>query len=281
MPKDPETIFDDDESSTDAATDTGAEARDETPAKTAETTPVRRRGERTRLRDWTPFLLIRAAHPRQAILTALGMTLAAALDGRPARELALVAATVLVGQAILGWHNDLVDEDVDQAHERTGKPLSDGRLDSGTVWFVLCCGVLLVVPLAVSNGVAAGLAYLASVVVGMLGNVVLRRGVFSFLPWAVAFALYPYFLSYGGWGGGSHGAPPHVVMIVLAVLLGIGVHVLLALWGLVADNEDGWTYLPLRLGLRMGASRLLLVTLVYLAVMVAGLLYAGSQVGLS
>jgi hypothetical protein len=133
----------------------------------------------------------------------------------------------------------------------------------------------------VSNGVAAGLSYLASVVAGMLGNVVLRTGLLSFVPWAVAFALYPSFLSYGGWGGGEHGSPPEVAMIVLAALLGIGVHVLLALWGLVADNEDGWTYLPLRLGLRMGATRLLILTLVYLAAVVAALLYAGSRVGLS
>ena len=35
---------------------------------------------------------------------------------------------------------------------------------------------------------------------------------------------------------------------MLAALLGIGVHLLTALWGLVPDNEDGWTYLPLKLG---------------------------------
>lgn len=239
--------------------------------------PVRRRG----LRDWTPFLLVRTAHPRQAVLTALGVAAAAALDGRPSRELALVFGTVLIGQCILGWHNDLVDEPVDLAHERTGKPIADGRLDAGTAWFALCVGVLLVVPLAVSNGVTAGLCYLASVVIGMVGNVVLRRGLLSFVPWAASFALYPFFLSYGGWGGSAEGDPPQTVIVVLAAALGIGVHVLLALWGLVADNEDGWTYLPLKLGLRMGATRLLVLDLVYSAAVVAGLLYAGHEVGLS
>ena len=236
---------------------------------------------RHRARDWTPFLLVRAAHPRQAVLTAVGITVAAALAGRPSRELALVFATVLVGQCILGWHNDLVDEPVDLAHERTGKPISDGRLDPGTAWFTLCCGVLLVVPLAVSNGVVAGLCYLASVVVGMIGNVVLRRGLLSFVPWAVSFALYPAFLSYGGWGGSAHGPAPEIVMVVLSALLGVGVHVLLALWGLVADNDDGWTYLPLKLGLRMGAGRLLTLSLIYALVVTAALLYAGHEVGLS
>ena len=233
-----------------------------------------------RVRDWTPFLLVRAAHPRQALLTALLLAGAAAVDGRPGRELALVLGTVLVGQVILGWHNDLVDEVADRAHERTGKPIADGRLEAGSVWFALCCAVLLVVPLAIANGVTAGLCYLASVAVGMIGNVVLRRGLLSFLTWAIAFALYPAFLSYGGWGGGDHGAAPQPVLVALAALLGIGVHLLLALWGLVADNADGWSYLPLKLGLRMGATRLLLVSGIYTAAVVAGLGYAASQVGL-
>jgi len=236
---------------------------------------------RRRLRDWTPFLLVRAAHPRQAVVTAVALTVAAALDNRPAREMVLVFATVLVGQAILGWHNDIVDQAVDASHERVRKPVADGRLETGTTWFALCCGVLLVVPLAVSNGTWAGIAYLASLIVGMLGNIVLRRGLLSFVPWAIAFALYPAFLSYGGWGGGSHGGPPQWVMVGLAAALGVGVHLLLALWGLVNDNEDGWTYLPLKLGLRLGATKLLLVTSAYCAVVVAALLYAGQQLGLA
>jgi hypothetical protein len=235
---------------------------------------------RRRFWDWGPFLLVRAAHPRQAVLTALVLAGAAAVDGRADREIGLVFATVLVGQVILGWHNDLVDAPADLAHERAGKPISDGRIDAGSVWFALCCAVLLVVPLAISNGVTAGVCYLASVAVGMIGNVVLRRGLLSFVPWAIAFALYPAFLSYGGWAGGTHGAAPQPAIVALAALLGIGVHFLLALWGLVSDNADGWTYLPLRLGLRMGASRLLLVAGLYTAVVAAALGYAASQVGL-
>ena len=80
---------------------------------------------RRRLRDWTPLLLARATHPRQALVTAVVLAGAAALDGRPAREIALVGGTVLVGQVILGWHNDLVDEQADLAHDRTGKPIAD------------------------------------------------------------------------------------------------------------------------------------------------------------
>ena len=59
-------------------------------------------------------------------------------------------------------------------------------------------------------------------------------------------------------------------MTVLAAALGVGVHFLRALWGLVPDNADGWTYLPLKLGLRIGASRLLWVSTVYTAGVAGG-----------
>lgn len=230
--------------------------------------------------NWAPFLLIRSAHPRQAVLTAIGLSVAGVLAGLTTREVTLIAATVLVGQAVLGWHNDLVDQVVDRRHEREGKPISDGRLEPGGVWFVLCCGVLLVIPLSVTSGTVAGLFYLGSLVIGMLTNVLLRKGLFSWVLWAAAFACYPGYLSYAGWAGESAGGPPHWAMVALAAALGVGVHFLTALWGLVADNQDSWTYLPLKAGLKLGAGKLLLVTLVYIAVVIGAMLYVGSVVGL-
>lgn len=230
--------------------------------------------------DATPVLLVRAAHPRQAVITAVLVTVAAALADRPTRDLGLVLLTVLVGQALLGWHNDVVDRRRDALHQRTGKPVADGRLEPGEVWFAIACGVLLVVPLSLSNGLVAGAVYLASLAIAALGNLVLRTSVLSPVPWAVAFALYPAFLSYGGWGNHDGGSAPQPAMVVLAALLGIGVHFLTALWGLVADHEDGWRYLPLRLGMKLGAARLLALTTTYLALVTAGILVAGTVVGL-
>ncbi|CAB4743246.1 unannotated protein [freshwater metagenome] len=230
--------------------------------------------------DATPVLLLRAAHPRQAVVTAVLVTVAAALADRPTRDLGLVLLTVLVGQTLLGWHNDVVDRRRDAQHQRTGKPVADGRLEPGEVWFAITCGVLLVVPLSLSNGLVAGGVYLASLVIAGLGNLVLRTSVLSPVPWAVSFALYPAFLSYGGWGNHDGGSAPQPAMVVLAALLGIGVHFLTALWGLVADHEDGWRYLPLRLGMKLGAARLLALTTTYLALVTAGILVAGTLVGL-
>jgi 4-hydroxybenzoate polyprenyltransferase len=246
----------------------------------ASSAPPSTSARRQRVARLAPVLLVRAAHPRQALLTALGMAVAAGAAGRAAREIALVVVTVLVGQAVLGWDNDLADEKADRTDGRTTKPLVAG-LDRGTLGFWLVCAVLLVVPLSLSSGIDAGLAYLASLVVGALGNRVLRRGRLSWVPWAISFALYPAYLSYGGWGGGTHGHPPTVAMTVAAALLGIGVHVLTSLRGLVDDNRAGRRHLPLRLALRLGAPRLLVLARLSCALVVAAIVVVGSTVGLS
>ena len=73
---------------------------------------------------------------------------------------------------------------------------------------------------------------------------------------------------------------PAPAMVVLAALLGAGVHVLCALPGLVADHEDGYRHLPLRIALRTGATRLLVLALVWTVLDVVALLVVGDAVGL-
>lgn len=262
-----------------------ATVTEDPPAKPAQPTqpavPTVGRERRRTLAHTTPVLLLRAAHPRLALLTAAGLAVAAAIAGRPGREVGLVFATVLVGQAVLGWHNDLVDRKRDAQHLPSGKPIADGYLDPGTAWFALGCGVLLLVPLAVTNGVTAGCLYLASVGIGLLGNLILRTGWLSWLTWAASYALLPAFLSYGGWGGQFTGDPPAVPMVVLAAALGVGVHFLCALPGLVADHENGVRHLPLIVALKIGATRLLVVSLAWTALSLVGLLLVGNAVGLA
>jgi 4-hydroxybenzoate polyprenyltransferase len=232
-------------------------------------------------------LLTRASHPKRAVLVAAALAGAAAVSGRDAREVGVVAATALVGQAVLGWHNDLVDVARDRAaldaEELATKPLAAGAVRAANAWFALACAVLLVVPLSLTSGVVAGGWYLGSVAVGLLGNVVLRRSWLSFLPWAVAFAAYPAFLSYGGWGGSPPAGeigPPRPVLVVLSALLGVCVHVLGALPDLVQDNRAGYRHLPLRIGLRTGATRLLVLASLATTAVVAGLVAAAFAGGL-
>ncbi|GAB4012576.1 UbiA family prenyltransferase [Nocardioides ultimimeridianus] len=225
--------------------------------------------------------LSQAAHLKQAVVTALVVGGVAMASGRSAREVGIVILTVLTGQVILGWHNDLTDRLRDHRRETPGKPLADGRLEPGTVWYAIVVAALVLVPLAVTTGITAGCLYLASVAVGMLGNVTLRKGILSWWSWAVSFGLLPYYLSYGGWGGKFVGTPPEPAIVVLAALLGVGIHFMRSVWGLVADHEEGWTYLPLKVALRVGATRLLALSTTYTVLVAIAMVIVGAQVGLS
>ncbi len=228
----------------------------------------------------TALLVVRAAHPRQAMVTAVVLAVAAAAAGRPLREVALVLATILVGQSIIGWADDLADRARDERHRRD-KPLVSGALDTGTVWFALTCAVLLVVPLSISHGLVAGLTHLALLAVAVLGDRLLHATVLSFVPWMGSFALYPAFLAQGGWNGDGVDTPPTMAMTALAAALGLGVHVLTALPGLVDDHEESERSLPLVLALRTGTPRLLVAASVFTGLVTAAILIAGRTSGLT
>lgn len=233
-----------------------------------------------RLSRFGPVLLLRAAHPRLALVSALALAGAAALSGRSTAAVGMVLLTALVGQAMLGWTNDLVDRRRDSSNERLDKPIAQGLLDPGDVAFAVSVGVLAVVPLAISHGVWSGLSYLAALAIGLLGTVLLRRGLLSWVTWAASYALYPAFLAYGGFAGDGQDTPPEIAVTVLAAALGVCVHVLVSLPGLVLDNENGLRHLPLRIALRVGAARLLWGTVAATALVLVGLLVVGAQVGL-
>ena len=148
--------------------------------------------------------------------------------------------TVLVGQTMLGWDNDLVDRGPRRAARPSPASRSpSGLLDPGTVWFSLTCALLLVVPLSLSAGTRAGGAYLVALVIGSSATDSCAAASCPSCPGCCSFGLYPAYIAYGGWNGVPSDTPPTVAMTVLAALLGLGVHVLRALPGLVPDNVDG------------------------------------------
>jgi 4-hydroxybenzoate polyprenyltransferase len=210
----------------------------------------------------------------------IGMAVAAALSGRPLLEVGLVAATVLCGQVTVAWLDDVVDRQRDREVGRLDRPVAQGWVDPGTVTFAIAVVVLALVPLSVANGTYAGVVYLASVVSLWAYELWFKRSLMSWLPFAVSFGLLPAFLSYGGLGGGLHGGPPTWQMMVLAALLGVGVHFLRALPDLVQDNETGVRHLPLRVALRTGAPRLLWISVGWTVLVGAAIVVAGLTVGL-
>lgn len=225
--------------------------------------------------------LVIAAHPVSAAAVTAVVTLAAALSGRPSLECLLVAATVLSGQVTVGWLDDVLDRRRDKQAGRLDRPVALGWVDPGTVTFAIAVVVLLLVPLSVANGTYAGVAHLAAVGSAWLYHLWLKRTALSWLPYAVSYGLLPAFLSYGGLGGGVHGSPPTIAMTVLAALLGIGVHFLTVLPDLVQDKETGVRHLPLRIALRTGAPKLLLVSAIWTVLASAGIVTAALTVGLA
>jgi 4-hydroxybenzoate polyprenyltransferase len=224
--------------------------------------------------------LVLASHPLPTAAMTLALTLAAALSGRSLVECVLVAVTIFTGQLTVGWLNDLLDRDRDRQVGRTDKPVALDWVEPGTLAFATACAVLLVVPLSIANGTVAGIAHLLALVSAWLYNVWFKRTALSWLPYAVSFGLLPAFLSYGGLGGGYHGGPPTWAMTILAAMLGVGIHFLNALPDLVEDKETGVRHLPLRIALRIGAPKLLLISSVYTGVVALAMLVTALTIGL-
>lgn len=235
--------------------------------------PVRRGGQR--VRD-----VLRCAHPKQAFFFAAVVGTLAALDGRAPREFLSAGAAVLFVQLSLGIDNDLADQQHDYRAQTKDKPVADGRLDSASAGYWMMVFILLAVPLSVQNGGVAGLALLITLPLGWLHNHWLHRTGLSFLAWMLSFALVPAFLAYGGWAGGMHGDAPTWGVTAAAAVVGLSWHLATSLGDLVDDNKSGARTLPLRLALKIGAPRLLWLTILLMAASTASLVVAVLTAGL-
>src|SRR6476469_5117301 len=79
--------------------------------------------------------LLGCTHPRQTLLMAVAIAVAALVSGRPLRESLVAGAAVLVVQAVLGIVNDARDGERDAASGATGNPVADGRIPAGNASF--------------------------------------------------------------------------------------------------------------------------------------------------
>lgn len=187
--------------------------------------------------------LVRACHP---LPTAAVTTLAAALAisfGQSAGGTALVAAAVLSGQLSIGWSNDALDATRDRRVARTDKPIVTGAVSARAVGIAAGCAVVVCVPLSLAYGWLAGIAHLVGVGCGWAYNAGLKRTVWSWVPYALAFALLPVFVILGL---PEAPGPPWWVPATGA-LLGVGAHVA----NVVPDLDD-----DLATGVRGGPQRL-------------------------
>lgn len=224
--------------------------------------------------------MLRAAHPRQAVVLAVAIGVLAFYSDRGLVQSLVAAAAVLVVQFAAGLLNDLYDAALDRRGEVPGKPVATGELPRGNVTYVIAVLVLIAIPVAFQNGTLAGIALLATLPVAFVHNRILRRTPFSFLGWMATFALFPVFLAYGGWAGGRHGDDPTWQFVVVCAFVGLCVHFATSLPDLVADNRSGIRSLPLLIALKIGAPRLLVVTVVVSALVLAAFIVVGLDPGL-
>lgn len=224
--------------------------------------------------------ILRSSHPLQALAFGTAIVIAALLSGRPLREALVAGVAVLLAQAALGLGNDVADREYDAAAKVPGKPIAEELVPIGNATFVIAILVLLVIPLSLQNGLVAGLFLLGTLVVGYVHNRWLHRRAWSWVGWLLTFGLLAAYLSYGGWGSTRQGSAPTAAITLAAATVGVGVHFLTALSDLVQDNDSGSGNLPLRVALKTGAPRLLVISVVLTAGAAAALVVSALTVGL-
>jgi len=105
----------------------------------------------------------------------------------------VIAFGVFTGQLIVGWSNDLYDYEDDLKQNRQNKPLVAGVITSS---YLLKCLRFMVPFSFLANllgplGVKGGLVYMFGVSMGVAYNFYFKYNVFSWLPYALAFAALP------------------------------------------------------------------------------------------
>ncbi|EXG79401.1 4-hydroxybenzoate polyprenyltransferase-like prenyltransferase [Cryptosporangium arvum DSM 44712] len=173
-----------------------------------------------------------------------GVTALAAAAGRPAAGLVAVALAVLSGQLATGWSNDWLDAERDAAVGRTDKPVATGEVSRSLVGTAAVVAGLACVPLSLLSGWRAGLVHLVAVACALAYNARLKATPFSALPYALAFAAAPAFVTLARPG---HPWPP-AWLLVAGAALGAGAHFANVLSDLDDDAATGIRGVPHRLG---------------------------------
>ena len=104
-----------------------------------------------------------------------------------------IAFGVFIGQLVVGWSNDLYDYADDLKHNRINKPLVAGTITTKylTNWLRFMVPFSFVANLLGPLGIKGGLVYMFGISMGVAYNFYFKYNVFSWLPYALAFAALP------------------------------------------------------------------------------------------
>lgn len=179
--------------------------------------------------------LARACHPLPTAAMTVVITVIGWSVGWRLPAILGVTAAVLLGQLSVGWSNDAIDAGHDRAAGRAEKPTVRGEVSPRTL-AVLACVALLAS--AVTSwwvaGLLGGTFHVVAVLLAWAYNAGLSRTAWSWVPYLLAFACVPPFLTLGL----DRTAPPAWLVVVFAAV-GVSAHIANALPDVESDRAAG------------------------------------------
>jgi 4-hydroxybenzoate polyprenyltransferase len=156
----------------------------------------------------------------------------------------VIAFGVFTGQLVVGWSNDLYDYADDLKHNRLNKPLVAGTITPGYLmkWLRFMVPFSFVANLLGPLGLKGGMVYMFGIAMGVAYNFYFKFNVFSWLPFALAFAALPSCIAI------SKDITPPVWMWLGGALLGTAAHFINVLKDIDQDRLSGIGGAPQRIG---------------------------------
>lgn len=158
----------------------------------------------------------------------------------------VIAFGVFTGQLVVGWSNDLYDYEDDLKHNRVKKPLVAGLITRPylTKWLCFMVPFSFVANLFGPLGFKGGLVYMFGISMGVAYNFYFKYNLFSWLPYALAFAALPSCVAI------SKGITPPIWMWLGGAIFGSAAHFINVIKDMDQDRASGIGGAPQRLGKR-------------------------------
>ena len=158
----------------------------------------------------------------------------------------VIAFGVFTGQLVVGWSNDLYDYKDDLMHNRQNKPLVSGVISRSYLkrWLTFMVPFSFVANLLGPLGFKGGLVYMFGISMGVAYNFYFKFNVFSWFPFALAFAALPSCIAI------SKEITPPVWMWLGGALLGSAAHFINVIKDIDQDRASGIGGAPQRIGKR-------------------------------
>jgi 4-hydroxybenzoate polyprenyltransferase len=156
----------------------------------------------------------------------------------------VIAFGVFTGQLVVGWSNDLYDYEDDLKHNRLNKPLVAGVISRSYLinWLRFLVAFSFLANLLGPLGFKGGLVYMFGISMGVAYNFYFKFNIFSWLPYALAFAALPSCVVI------SKGLAVPVWMWLGGAIFGIAAHFINVIKDLDQDRLSGIGGLPQRIG---------------------------------